>query len=347
MAINLTEDINHSGGGKIVSVAQSQGSWQSIATKATFDSTFLTDTTTKQNLANGQFFYVLDENQLYKLTVSGFGPFATYTLNSASFGEGIDTGSFLTADDTGSFVLVSQTGSFLLVSQTGSFLTTSSFNDATSSFTLVSDFNDITSSLSTFVVYSASNATTASYIDPTFISASAADAGFGAGGGGSIPDGTISGSQQITDFGFVSSSVDTSLFVLVSETGSFLTAEDTGSFILVSETSSMSVATASYIDPTFISASAAASGFGTGGSSIPNGTISGSQQITDFGFISSSTDISALNTFSGSIQEQVDALIAATGSYLDDTNTILVTQSEPSVEAGGIYFDGNDFYLGL
>jgi hypothetical protein len=104
--------------------------------------------------------------------------------------------------------------------------------------------------------------------------------------------------------------------------------------------------TASFISDTFISASAVRGGFGSG-NTLPDGTISGSQQISDFGFISSSTDISALNTFSGSIQEQVDALIAATGSYLDDTNTILVTQSEPSAVAGGVYFDGNDFYLGL
>jgi hypothetical protein len=140
---------------------------------------------------------------------------------------------------------------------------------------------------------------------------------------------------------------DTGSFVLNSQTGSFLTSEDTGSFILVSETSSMSVATASYVDPIFISASAAASGFGQGGDTLPDGTISGSQQITDFGFISSSVDISALNAFSGSIQDQVDALIAATGSYLDDTNTILVTQSEPTATAGGLYFDGSDFYVGL
>ena len=91
MAINLTEDINHSGGGKIVSVAQSAGSWQSLATKATF-SNFTANTTTKQNLSTGQFFYVLDEGQLYRLTVAGVGPFATFTLNSASFGDCIDKG---------------------------------------------------------------------------------------------------------------------------------------------------------------------------------------------------------------------------------------------------------------
>ena len=109
---------------------------------------------------------------------------------------------------------------------------------------------------------------------------------FSFGGGGSVPDGTISGSQQVTDLGFISTA----------DTGSFLTSADTGSFVLISSTSSMSVATASYIDPTFISASAAESGFGAGGGE--------------------STDISALNTFTGSIQTEVDNLTNDTSSYL-------------------------------
>lgn len=121
-------------------------------------------------------------------------------------------------------------------------------------------------------------------------------------GGGSTPDGTISGSQQISDLGFLSSA-------------------DTSSFVLVSETSSMSVATASFISDSFISASAARSGFGSGGGSIPSGTISSSQQITDFGFISSSVDISALNTFTGSIETEVDSLTNATSSYLTANST--------------------------
>jgi hypothetical protein len=68
------------------------------------------------------------------------------------------------------------------------------------------------------------------------------------------------------------------------------------------------IATASFISPTFISASAAASGFGSGG-----GTT---------------TDISALNTFSGSmltftasIQSQVNNLRAATSSYVVNSST--------------------------
>ena len=67
--------------------------------------------------------------------------------------------------------------------------------------------------------------------------------------------------------------------------------------------------TASYISPTFISASAAASGFGSGGGG-------------------STTDISALNSFSGSmltftasIQSQVNAIKIATSSYIVNSQT--------------------------
>lgn len=68
----------------------------------------------------------------------------------------------------------------------------------------------------------------------------------------------------------------------------------TGSLVGTSSWSQNSI-TASYIDPVYISASAASYGFGSGG-----GT----------------TDISALNTFTGSIQTQVNSLTAATSSYV-------------------------------
>jgi hypothetical protein len=70
-------------------------------------------------------------------------------------------------------------------------------------------------------------------------SASAAATGFGSGGG-SVPSGTISGSTQITALGFVNSTQTSSMSVL-------------------------SALTASFISSTFISASAVASGFGSGG----------------------------------------------------------------------------------
>ena len=51
-------------------------------------------------------------------------------------------------------------------------------------------------------------------------------------------------------------------------------------------------ATSSFISPTFISSSAAASGFGSGGGSIPAGTVSGSAQISELGFVTSSATAS-------------------------------------------------------
>lgn len=69
-------------------------------------------------------------------------------------------------------------------------------------------------------------------------------------GGGSTPAGTISGSQQILDFGFISGSLVAGDNIIINQVG--------GDFE--------------------ISSSAA-------GGSTPSGTISGSQQIEDFGFL--------------------------------------------------------------
>ena len=124
-------------------------------------------------------------------------------------------------------------------------------------------------------------------------------------GGGSTPDGTISGSQQISDLGFLSS-------------------DDTSSFVLVSDTSSMSVATASFISDTFISASAARSGFGTGGSGV--GGI-----FTQTGSFYSTTN---------------DLEITGSVTIGDGLLKFKEYDSLPSVEGGTIaYYDGV-FWLG-
>ena len=86
---------------------------------------------------------------------------------------------------------------------------------------------------------------------------------------GSNPN-VISSSTQITNLGFISGSPD--------------------------GTVSSSAQIQAVVTDAYISASAAASGFGTGGSG-------------------GSTDISDLNTFTGSIQGEVDSLKAVTGSY--------------------------------
>lgn len=74
------------------------------------------------------------------------------------------------------------------------------------------------------------------------------------------------------------------------------------------------------------------------GTSIPAGTISGSEQITDLGFISSShSDVGSLNTFTSSIQTEIDALSAATSSYLTsetDSQTLSIDGNELTISSG-------------
>ena len=314
MAINLTEDINHSGGGKIVSVAQSAGSWQSLATKATF-SNFTANTTTKQNLSNGQFFYVLDEGQLYRLTVAGVGPFATYTLNSASFGD-IDTGSFVTNNQTSSMSVA--TASYVSPTFISASAAAAGFGSGGGTATDISALNTFTGSAQTSL--SALNSATSSYALKTEISGAFTSVSSSVStrltsletGGVSVPAGTISGSQQITDLGFINQSQTSSMSVL-------------------------SALTASFISSTFISASAAASGFGT--TTLPSGVLSSSAQIATnisgaFTEVSgglagrittlegtSGGDVTALNLFTGSAQTSLTALNSATSSYVTSANT--------------------------
>jgi hypothetical protein len=222
-----------------------------------------------------------------------------------------------------------------------------------SSSTQITELGFVNSSQTSSMVVSAS--LTASFISDAFISASAVRSGFGTA---TLPSGVLSSSAQIaTDisgaFTEVSSSVSTRLTTLETTSGgstditalntftgsiqsevnalkaatsSYITSTQTGSFILVSQTSSMSVATASYVSPTFISASAAAAGFGSGG-----GTT---------------TDITALNTFTASIQTQVDSLTIKTGSYATTgSNTFIGTEIvSGSLKVSGSFVSNNLTY---
>jgi len=119
---------------------------------------------------------------------------------------------------------------------------------------------------------------------------------------------------------------DTGSFLTALDTGSFLTSEDTSSFVLVSETSSMSVATASFIDPTFISASAAASGFGSGGGSGVGGIF-----IQTGSFYATTNDLQV------------------TGSMTISNGSLILNEydSLPGVDRGGIIFSNGAFYIGV
>ena len=138
-------------------------------------------------------------------------------------------------------------------------------------------------------------------------SASAAAAGFGSGGGASIPNGTISGSQQITDLGFINQSQTSSMSVLSALTASFV----------------------GNLNYDYIT-------------NLPN-LISSSTQIAllGAGILSSSTQIAsdisgAFTSLSSSFASRITALEGAgggngiftlTGSFYSTTNNIQITGS--------------------
>ena len=103
----------------------------------------------------------------------------------------------------------------------------------------------------------------------------------------------------------------------------------TGSFSATSLTGSINYSNLTNV-PTLISSSAQITAFGfvsESGGSTPAGTISGSEQITSLGFISESVDISQLNSFTSSIQTEVDGISAATSSYLTELPSGVVSGS--------------------
>ena len=158
---------------------------------------------------------------------------------------------------------------------------------------------------------------------PTLISSSAQITAFGfvSESGDSTPAGTISGSEQITSLGFISESVDISQ--LNSFTSSIQTEVDgisaaTSSYLTELPSGVVSGSVLRTLDGTDVISSSAqitAFGFVSESSSVPAGTISGSEQITALGFISSShTDITQLNTYTSSNDTRLDGIDTITAS---------------------------------
>jgi plastocyanin len=130
---------------------------------------------------------------------------------------------------------------------------------------------------------------------------------------GSTPAGTISGSSQITALGFVS------------ESGVNLSV-NTFTESIQSEVDSLTAATSSYL------------------TSLPSGTISGSAQITALGFVSESGINLSVNTFTESIQSEVDSLTAATSSYLTSLPSGTISGSAQIDRTWTLGADGSSNY---
>ena len=184
----------------------------------------------------------------------------------------------------------------------------------------------------------ATTAATASYISPTFISASAAASGFGTGGG-AVGTGSVTINNN-TDNNLVTATGTANTFNgenSLTFNGSVLAL--TGALTVTGGiTGSLqgTATTASYINPTFISASAAASGFGTGG----GGSVSASYAATaSFAILADTAttsttatnadkiDVSSFNSSPGTCNV---LLTSATSGYVSigvDTTTLTYSPS--------------------
>jgi len=133
----------------------------------------------------------------------------------------------------------------------------------------------------------------------------------GGGGGASIPDGTISGSQQISDLGFITSA-QTSSFVLVDDSSSFFQ-----SMSFDDSTNLLSI---------------------EGGNTIDLSPLTGSGG-------GSGTGIFALT---GSIYSTTNN-IEVTGSFEVGGGLFKLTEftTTPTAEEGAIFYSASNFYFGV
>ena len=168
-----------------------------------------------------------------------------------------------------------------------------------------------------------------------------------------IDTGSGGGSTDISALNTFTSSIQTEVDTLTAATSSYLTSIDSGIVSssaqvtellptgVVSGSSQITITESQISDLTHYADSDVKTKLDTEGvlsgslvSQLPTGIISGSDQLTssyDSRYALSgsvgggSTDISALNTFTGSIQTQVDSLESATGSYILASQTSSMT----------------------
>ena len=128
------------------------------------------------------------------------------------------------------------------------------------------------------------------------------------------PDGTISGSEQITSLGFISSSDSTtSLNTFTSSANIQLSNLESTTSSLEQRAGRLEAFTGSVL----ISSSAQITALGfvsESGDSTPAGTISGSEQITSLGFISSSDSTTSLNAYTASNDINITNIHSTTSS---------------------------------
>lgn len=84
MAINISEDINVTTGGKLTDIGAIQGGWRTVDNLS--DMHALTASAAGQGLIqNGQVFYVSSSRELYTIDITGAFPFTTYNFNGFEY----------------------------------------------------------------------------------------------------------------------------------------------------------------------------------------------------------------------------------------------------------------------
>ena len=159
----------------------------------------------------------------------------------------------------------------------------------------------------------------------------------------------VTGVVNISSLNTFTGSIQTEVDTLTAATSSYIQASQTSSMTVLSASYAVSSSheiitelssshavqadSASYVTDAFISESALRSGFGTTTDISSLNTYTGSadsrlaslEAATSSYATGSHTSIAALNTFSGSIQTQVNSLEAATGSYIQASQTSSMT----------------------
>lgn len=177
-----------------------------------------------------------------------------YVLTSVTASMRVASSSFAT---TASFIQIAQTASYVLNAVSSSFAATASLapnylltastasmlapyvlSSQTSSFVQNSQTSSmlqpyvLTSQTSSMAVAYATNAITSSYIDPLFISASAASYGFGSGGGATTPTGSLLTTASFTSPNITFTKGDSTTFTvnIAPLTSSLVQSSQTSSF---------------------------------------------------------------------------------------------------------------------
>lgn len=235
---------------------------------------------TFRNIGPAQFTGSVISTQGFTGSLQGTATSASYAVNSDSL-NGVAASNYALNTSITGFATTSSITGFATTSS----LTSYALNTAITGFATTSSLSSyaLTTSITGFATTSSlasASVATASYINPTFISASAAASGFGSGGGGSVTINNNNDNNIITATGTANTFNGENRFTFngtaliltgslsingpintVSNgiTGSLQGTATTASYVLQAES-------ASYISPTFISASVAAFGFATTGS---------------------------------------------------------------------------------